>query len=219
MSPAINIEYISYEQTRIYSDQFLKKHHPSLSIPIPIEDIAELKLRLNVIALPGLVKEFKSLGAECLGFLSSDLSSIYIDYHIWETHNHIYRSTLAHELGHMVLHEKFYKERPFDDKEGFKEFVRDMQLDSSSLSRFEIQANNFAGLVLVPKQKLVEVMDRNVPSFRTKIKGHPGLKNLGEDEAWEVFHEIIAKEFEVSSHVISKRIEFEKLKSKYKLVS
>ena len=217
MSPAVTIGYISYEQTRIQAGEFLKTYHPSLTLPVPIERIIELQLKINVIPLPGLVKDFKSVGAECLGFLSSDLSGIYIDHHIWESHNLLYRSTLAHEIGHMVLHKEYFENRPFNDAASFKSFVSDMQQDGSSLSRFEIQANNFAGLILVPQKKLLEVIEKTAPDFRVRIRT-PGLANISEDEAWEFYCEQIAKEFEVSYFVIAKRVELEKLKPSIKLI-
>jgi hypothetical protein len=36
------------------SEQFLREFHPEGSIPVPIEEIAEIKCGLDIIPLPGL---------------------------------------------------------------------------------------------------------------------------------------------------------------------
>jgi transcriptional regulator with XRE-family HTH domain len=49
----------------------LREFHPESSVPIPIEEIAEIKCGLDTIPLPGLRDLF-----EIDGFISSDLSPI-----------------------------------------------------------------------------------------------------------------------------------------------
>ena len=47
-------EVLSYEQIRGRATEFLKQHHPSGTIPIPIEHIAEADLGIDIVPVPGL---------------------------------------------------------------------------------------------------------------------------------------------------------------------
>ena len=51
------------------AEAFLRKYHPSRTVPVPIEEILDLQLRLNIIPVPGLFNH--SIDA----FLSADLNS------------------------------------------------------------------------------------------------------------------------------------------------
>jgi hypothetical protein len=64
--------YLTPEDIKLIANNFLKKYHPTFSMPVPIEDIIELKLNIQIILLPGLKQGF-----EVEGFLSSDLKKIY----------------------------------------------------------------------------------------------------------------------------------------------
>ncbi|MGE5300409.1 MAG: hypothetical protein ACM3MB_05535, partial [Acidobacteriota bacterium] len=54
------------------ADEFLRKHHPSGDIPVPIEEIAEFDFGINIVPVLGLQREF-----EVEGFTSGDLQNIY----------------------------------------------------------------------------------------------------------------------------------------------
>lgn len=45
---------LNYEEIRKKANSFLEGHHPTKTIPIPIEEIAEFKLKLDIVPLPGL---------------------------------------------------------------------------------------------------------------------------------------------------------------------
>lgn len=76
----------SYEDLRKAADWFLREHHPGGEIPIPVEEILELKLRKNIVPEPGLQEAF-----EVDAFTSSDMEDIIVaDFaqkrtiHIWK---------------------------------------------------------------------------------------------------------------------------------------
>ena len=50
---AIVAPYLPYEKLRAVADEFLKQHHPSGELPIPIEKIVEFRLRLDIVPVPG----------------------------------------------------------------------------------------------------------------------------------------------------------------------
>jgi len=47
------------------------------------------------------------------------MSTIYVDEVQYDQYNEKYRYTLAHELGHYVLHKSVYKDLPYKSPEEF----------------------------------------------------------------------------------------------------
>lgn len=82
---------------------FLLEHYSSRELPIPIEDIVEIKLGLKLILLPNLVRDF-SVNA----FINTKFDSIVVDEYIYTKQPERTRFTIAEELGHMVLHKDWY---------------------------------------------------------------------------------------------------------------
>ena len=70
----MQVGYRSEDDIRESALEFLKRYHPDDTIPVPIEDIIEFDLRLNIIPIPNLQRLYSIDGA-----LSQDLSQIYID--------------------------------------------------------------------------------------------------------------------------------------------
>ena len=94
-SPSI----LSYDDINKHVEQFLEDQHPSGTLPVPIEEIVDLNLRLNIFPFPGLQRDF-----DIDGFTSKDLTTIYVDEEIYSKRPARYRFTLAHEVGHLILH-------------------------------------------------------------------------------------------------------------------
>jgi hypothetical protein len=89
------------------AEEFLKKYHPSLSPPVPIEEIIEFQFHIDIVPLHGLHRAF-----EVDGFTSNDLTTISVDAFVQESRPGRYRFTLAHEIGHGVLHRDFFSNTP-----------------------------------------------------------------------------------------------------------
>ena len=100
----LKIPFISYSDISQRVEFFFNEYHPSIDIPIPIEEIIELKIGLNIFPYPRLYRDHA-----LNGFLSHDLSTISVDEYQYEQLNEKYRFTLAHELGHYILHKSFYQ--------------------------------------------------------------------------------------------------------------
>jgi hypothetical protein len=199
-----DIPVYSYEDLRKKADEFLRKYHPSANIPVPIEEIVEFDFRINIVPVLGLQREF-----EVEGFTSGDLKNIYVDEYIYTDRITRYRFTLAHEMGHIVLHSHLYRTHRFKDIQGWKEFIN--SLTEEEHSWLEYQGYAFAGLVLVPKQNLIKYT--NEWTKRIKDKGISMEKNW--DFAWELITEHVAKVFLVSPDVIEKRLGKDAVKKKY----
>ena len=81
------------------ADEFLYKFHSTRSIPIPIETILEADLGIQIIPLLGIKERY---GIE--GWLSMDGAEIVVDDVTMDRFPARYNFTLAHELGHFLLH-------------------------------------------------------------------------------------------------------------------
>ena len=141
-----DIPRFSYEDLRKKADEFLLRYNPSGDIPVPIEEIVEFDFKINIVPVLGLQREF-----EVEGFTSGDLKNIYVDEYIYTDRITRYRFTLAHELGHIVLHRHLYRDNKFKAIHGWKEFINSMTEEEHSW--LEYQGYAFAGLVLVPRKK------------------------------------------------------------------
>lgn len=93
--------------------------------------------------------------AEVDGFITSNLKTIYIEEKLISADKPFrYYFTLAHEIGHLILHKYIYKQAPFNNIEEYREFRKNFTANQQR--RIEMQANIFAGLVLIPQEHIVK---------------------------------------------------------------
>jgi Zn-dependent peptidase ImmA (M78 family) len=192
--------YLSYDKIRRSAEDFLKKYNPNRLIPVPIEEIIDLELKISIVALPDLVSRL-SLDA----YLEPDRSAIFIDEGVYE-YDPRARFSLAHELGHLFLHNRFYELARYSNSEEYKE-VRKNLLGPDADRRFDIQATNFAGLVLVPRVELEHYFEKAMEMARAggiEPNNAPAYF-LDYSASW------LRKHFGVTEKVIKKRIELDKL--------
>jgi len=193
LSTLPSVPHLSYEQLRSYADGFLKRYHPTKKIPVPIEQIVEFQLKLDIIPLPGLQAAY-----EIAGFTSGELTAISVDQFVYEHRPRRYRFTLAHEVGHVVLHAELFKEHSFRTVDEWKRFVR--AFPDLDLSRLEWQAHCFAGLVLVPREVLAETVQDKVRQMKVQ------KLQQEKDFARDLIIEKLADHFDVSNEVIERRL-------------
>ncbi len=205
------IAYLSYEHLRERAAAFLAQHHPSGTMPVPIEEIAEAKLGLDIVPVPGLQDALRSDDYGVVGFLTSDLKEIHVDEWIWKHRYNRYRFTIAHEIGHLVLHRDLYESRRFDSIHTWKVFIN--SISDEVHGWYEWQAYAFAGLVLVPGDALRQAVATRVDEVVTqaKLKGIP-IQRV-RDTAWDIVLDIVAKDFAVSVDVIQRRVEKDNLRA------
>lgn len=192
----MDIPHLSYEQIRTQAEEFLRQHHSSRKIPVPIERIVEFQLKVDIIPLPGLKEVY-----DFDGFTSADLKGISVDLFAYEHRPRRYRFTLAHEVGHIVLHAKLFKEHPFRTADEWKHFVH--TFPSQEFGLLESQANCFAGLVLVPRDAFEKALRENIP--KVKLPKLPQEKVFAKD----LVIEMVADYFDVSDEVIERRLRFD----------
>lgn len=137
------------------ADKFLKTYHSSLTLPIPIEDIVERKMGIAVVVVPGI----KSLlGVDA--FISADFTQITIDENSFIKFPERTKFSIAHEIGHLILHKSWYEKygpKNFEDYLTFHD-----RIENQVYKYIEIQAHTFAGLVLVPKSLLLKELKKRL---------------------------------------------------------
>lgn len=118
---------------------------------LPIENIVDVELGINIVPLPGLYRVTESWGA-----LSPDCSTISVDEMCCSGgYEEKYRFTLAHEVAHYELHADIFRELEFSSTVEFKDAIG-QHLSDAEYRSMEWQADYFAGCILVPKDLLRE---------------------------------------------------------------
>jgi len=195
----------SYEDLRKRADDFLRTYNPTGTIPVPIEEIVEFEFDINIVPVLGLQRQL-----EVEGFTSSDLKNIYVDEYVYTDYLNRYRFTLAHEIGHIVLHRNLYDDHKFKSIEGWKEFINSMTEEEHGW--LEYQGYAFAGLILVPREPLVN----HTGEWVKRIKDQGISLEQNRDFAWDLIAEHLGKGFQVSSSVIGKRLHKDKIADNFK---
>jgi Zn-dependent peptidase ImmA (M78 family) len=141
-----------WEQAEAFRQRYLvgKLAH----LPVDVFTLVELELKLDVIPFDDLFAKYNVDAA-----LLHDFTGIYVDaeaYILWEKgpvwkQNRL-RFTVAHELGHCVLHREIAAQQTFTSFAAFALWVRDHNGKKYSL---EQEANEFAGRLLVPRDRLI----------------------------------------------------------------
>ncbi len=199
MTPPPPVPHLNYDKLQRHAEVFLTQYHSTRHIPVPIEHIIEFQLHIDIVPLPGLEEAF-----ETVGFTASTLDEISVDQYVYEHQPGRYRFTLAHEVGHVILHADLFKEHRFRGVDEWKRFVR--AFPDLDLSRLEWQAHCFAGLILVPS----EALQRELTSVAKQVKAKSVSKEI--DFAKGLIVDMVASRFQVSAGVIERRLNYEQIK-------
>ncbi len=186
------------------AEQFRELHvNPTDLVPIPIIPIVEIDLRILPVPIQGLL-EIHDID----GFLSGDLGRIFIDKKIYSDlrYENRLRFTYAHEVGHLMLHKDELGACAFENLEQWIEFRS--QIHEVDLKWFEMQAYEFAGRLLVPKDRLISEIE-SMRETITQVK-----EKLGNNLTESIMAYIaipLSRTFQVSEGVIVRRIRNEKI--------
>jgi len=195
---------LKWDFIRQKAEEFRIKYvDPINKIPVPILEIVEVNLNIQPIPIRDLMRK-----VDIDGFLTNDLKSICIDYDIYMDERQVnrLRFTYAHEVGHLILHEKEIKQCDFRTQEDWIHFHEDFWQDE--LNWFESQGREFAGRFLVPKEELI----KEIKNHQDKIEKFKTLVEDEEESLIEAISGVICKKFNVSSQVIQKRIKKENIR-------
>jgi len=163
-------------------------------LPIDVDFIIE-KSGLDIYPMVGL-KRNSGIDA----YLALDKKTIYYDPDVFVPRM---RFSLAHEFGHYVLHKELIESSHISDVTEWKSFVERFP----EWMRFKIEghADEFAGQLLVPKEKIIEV----IPEFSsqlTEVKDH-GITDI--DLINNSLSKLMCINFNVSNGTMWKRLKNE----------
>lgn len=172
-------------------------------LPVDVFTLAEIELQLDIIPFDDLYEKYEVDAA-----LIHDFSGLYVDaeaYIIWEKgprwKQRRLRFSVAHELGHYVLHRGIAAAVEF---ESFDDFARWTNGNQGQQYTIEQEANEFAGRLLVPHARLQAAFDQfalGVKSILPNWFSSPDLRHG--------FAESTKGIFEVNTQVIETRLDRE----------
>ena len=152
------IEELADGHNHIYHTNFAER---PVTLPIPIEDMAERYLGYAIdFADDGIFSD-----PEILGGIDFEENKIYVNASV-EDHDGRYAFTIAHEIGHHVLHRDAYLE---DTSDGEKEILC---RDSRNKPPIEIEADRFAAALLMPAEC--------IKSLLSKMTSKPKVRTIGQ---------------------------------------
>ncbi|MEF3692372.1 MAG: ImmA/IrrE family metallo-endopeptidase [Candidatus Moraniibacteriota bacterium] len=187
----IKIAFISNGEIKNKADSLRLKYWKK-GIPVEIEEIVELKMGIEIIPIPDLMSQC-GLDAQ----IASDFKSIYVDLKNYENNTSRFRFSLAHELGHLVLHRVFYEKLNISSMDEIYEFME--EIDADEYSYLETQANKFANYFLVPREELSKIREK---ILREKLSKKRDISVFDEKTLNSYLAGHIASLFSVSSGTV-----------------
>jgi len=204
-APDFHVRYLSYADIgTVVEEQILCKHHPSRELPVPVEEIIDTKMAIDIFPLPGLTRALAGDESDgIVAFVNSALNCITVDDDAWRSKTPRYRFSIAHELAHIVMHQGILRRFAYDSVAGWQEAMK--VIPTKEYGWLEWQANAFAGHLLVPTAELrIHHQDCMGRMQGFSIDSHDeGVRLLVEKH--------LAGIFRASSQVIHIRIEKEQL--------
>jgi len=198
----LKAKYLSWERIRVIADNFRKQHvKPVDLLPVDMEAMLEIELKIDIDLKDNLLS-----AADIDAFISSDCMTMFVDRNQYEDsrYSNRLRFTYTHEVGHVVLHKEEMREIRFNTVDDWIKF-QTTRADDGYLW-FERQASEFAGRLLVPKQRLIQ----EVKKYESKIKQY--LSNYYKLESLKMaIARIVCPIFGVSEKVLYRRIINEKI--------
>jgi Zn-dependent peptidase ImmA (M78 family) len=195
-----NLAFIPDQEIREKADIYRETICPKQEIPLDIFTIIEFDLDIDIQPIPNL-----KTSADTETVLLSDFSTILVDRDDFMDDRFQNRMTfsIAHELGHIELHQRLIDDFFPDSVDEYIETL--LKVSEIQYRRFEYQAYEFAGRLLVPRDKLVNELKKERDNIQRFLAEFPGPSDY---LAAHVATNINGK-FGVSSDVIEKRIDKE----------
>lgn len=180
----ITVPFIGNYEIKGKADNLRKKIWGN-KIPVKIETIIEIKLKIKIIPIPNLFK-LCSVDSQ----INSDFSSILVDQdnYLYNETNRLYFS-LAHELGHSILHKELFSNLGIKSIEDVISFINNVP--EKEYSFLETQANKFASYFLLPRECLLNARKETIGQYK--------FRNIDERTVNSYIANNIAKKFDVSS--------------------
>jgi len=189
--------YLTHPEIWEKADAFRDQWWRDGGIPVDILAVAEFDLGLEIRPVEGL-KSKHDIDA----LVVANWTTLIIDraQYMSERIESRMRFSIAHEIGHIVLHKEIVQVPETED--GLCNYIE--SIPEKQYAYLEFHANEFAGRLLVPSTELNALIDEQ----RAKVNAMPKTQ---QNLAWDYALEAIAKRFNVSTAVIDRRIISEKI--------
>ncbi|MCJ7615246.1 MAG: ImmA/IrrE family metallo-endopeptidase [Desulfobacterales bacterium] len=202
-----DIPLYSYNDISEISWEIISKFGYQKITPIPIDDIVEVHLKIDVVHVVGLLDII-----DVEGLAAPNLREIYLDKDIYKETPLRARYLLAHELGHKILHKKILEKYQYTNIRDWKSYYK--RIEKNIYSLLETQANNFAELILVPRKQLEPLYRAQIARFKLAFDRFKKM-NLTKEQYKDIFIDRVAttfgNSFQVYPSVIVSRIRKDEL--------
>lgn len=200
--PSFRAPFIPLAQIRAEADAFREKYWAEKSVPVDVMGIVEFDLQMEIRPVAGMREEL-DVDAVLLG----DMQTLVVDlgHYMDDRMQNRLRYSVAHEIGHKVLHADIYRAAGVASAEEWLHWFQSIPDDQYSW--LEQHAHEFAGRLLVPPERLMSELAGAVE--RARQTGFVSWDSSG-DAAREYIASSICRVFGVSSQVIEKRIDRER---------
>ena len=192
----VSIPYLEKSKIKAKADSFRIKHWGE-TIPVDIEHIVEINLCMNIVPVKYLKQ---SLDVEA--GISSNWEDMIVDYDSYHEERCLTRLkfSLAHEIGHLVLHKELFQLLGITSEKDYREFTEEkIKSDCKFHSYAETQANMFANMLLVPREKLFLKKKSLLEDKKNELREF----KLEDEEMLNSFLAIhLSREFDVSEDVM-----------------
>jgi hypothetical protein len=187
---------LTYDAIQREAATFLRTHHPTRSIPVPIEQIIDVRLKIDIVPM-AMLQEVCDIDA----FINTSCTVIHVDSGVYLSSNqNRYRISLAHELAHSILHRDFLRSVTFNSLGEWKAVYAAIPKDSQEY--MELQAFNLAANILVPRDQL----DREYETGLCTLGDRRGVQEMRDVNIYAV-ETVLSNKFLVSREVIRRRCE------------
>lgn len=198
----IKVNYLQANTIWQAAEDELAKLGLEETLPVPIEEVLE-NIGVHIIPVPGLRRY-----ADVDAYTSQDMTEIRVDDHVYNQYEYRYLFSLAHEYGHMVLHEDIYAQVQINDVDEWKAFVSN-GISDADYGKMEFQANAFAGYFLVPRKHLEVSFNERLHEIQPMVE-QASNAGIARDQYIELavsrMARILQPTFHVSEGVLCRRI-------------
>ncbi len=178
----------------------LREKTGRVEVPVEVEKIVEINFKINIWPKPRLRDE-----CDVDALLLSSFRDIIVDkkMHDDERNRNRFRFSLAHELGHLVLHKEKWKEFSIKGTEDYREFLK--KIDGKKYGFLEKQADIFANYLLVPREKLKKEKTKIIYAY---IGNKMRVQEFDKRVLNSYLAKPLAKKFKVSEQVMEIALQY-----------
>jgi len=192
---------IAFSDIRNRADNFRNKYWGSKDVPVDILLIAEEKLNIEFVP----IMNFKANNdIEALLFDHGTKLAIDEKEYMDDRFLNRVRFSVAHEIAHIVLHKDLYDSFSFNTVDEWMDTLE--ALPDDEYNWIEQQANEFAGRLLIPQNRLEQSLKAIQPQIKLYKSNFP---ESDPNQLKEYVSSNLCKTFGVSASVLAKRIDKE----------